>query len=71
MLTRKYFWNSGEVFALTVGEKLHVVTSPKDFNNATLSSDAMLDELLGPFGVDAAITQNLRQIPQSELAREN
>ena len=67
--SREYFQGSSEPFAITVGgEKLYVVTSPTDVsaiyrNNTTLSWDAMLNDLLVAFGVNAKAIPRLWQKP--------
>ncbi|KAL8769674.1 MAG: hypothetical protein Q9209_004471 [Squamulea sp. 1 TL-2023] len=66
----EYFHNNGEAFALTVGgHELYILLSPNDVsaiyrNNTTLSWDAMLDELLIAFGVNAAVIPNMWARPE-------
>ncbi|KAL8725328.1 MAG: hypothetical protein Q9166_007434 [cf. Caloplaca sp. 2 TL-2023] len=67
---REYFHNNDEAFALTVGgQKLYVLLSPNDVgaiyrNNTTLSWDAMLDELLVAFGVNAMVIPRMWAKPE-------
>ncbi|KAL8733781.1 MAG: hypothetical protein Q9181_003463 [Wetmoreana brouardii] len=72
----EYFRWTGAPFAITVGgQTLCILTFPEDIgavyrNNTTLSWDAMLNDLLVGFGVNAAVIPKLLQKPHDKHAEK-